>query len=85
MTKDETTIGRSEACDLGLFGDAAIDRLHARVLRREGRFVLSGVAGAGETFVNDRPMDGKAVPLRSGDRIRVGKSVVVFGERNKRE
>src|SRR5262245_53810070 len=85
LTKDETTIGRSEACDLGLFGDAAIDRLHARVLRRDGRFVLSSVAGAGETLVNDRPTDGKAVPLRSGDRIRVGKSVVVFGERNKRE
>ena len=85
LTKDETTIGRSEACDLGLFGDAGIDRLHARVLRRDGRYVLATVAGAGETFVNDRAMDGKPVALRSGDRIRVGKSVVVFGERNKKE
>ena len=27
LTKDETTIGRAESCDIGLFGDNAIERL----------------------------------------------------------
>jgi hypothetical protein len=33
LAKDEVTIGRAETCDIGLFGDAGIERLHARILR----------------------------------------------------
>src|SRR5262245_20397530 len=33
------TIGRAESCDLGLFGDRGIERLHARILRLGGRYL----------------------------------------------
>ena len=33
LTRPETTLGRSEACDLGLFGDPDVARMHARILR----------------------------------------------------
>jgi hypothetical protein len=86
LTKEETTIGRAESCDLGLFGDTAIQKLHACILLENNRYLLSHLADEGETYVNDRMVAGsQPVPLRGGDRIRLGKSVLVFGERQKRQ
>jgi hypothetical protein len=84
LSKDETTIGRAESCDLGLFGDAAIQKVHARILHKNNRYLLEHSGDDGETILNDEEIGGKPVPLRSGDRIRLGKSVLVFGERQKR-
>jgi hypothetical protein len=84
LSKNETTIGRAEGCDLGLFGDPAIGKLHARILLKNNRYLLAQEVEEGETYVNDEPMGPRPVPLRSGDRIRLGKSVLRFGERQKR-
>ena len=83
LTKDETTIGRAESCDLGLFGDNTVERLHARIERKDNQYVLADVETAGGTFLNDKPVR-KSTPLRDGDVIRVGNSVLRFGERAKR-
>ena len=83
LTKDETTIGRAESCDLGLFGDNSIERLHARIERKNNRYVLADVETAAGTYLNDKPVR-KSTPLRDGDVIRVGNSVLRFGERAKR-
>ncbi len=83
LVKDETTIGRAEACDLGLFGDMSVERRHARILLNAGRYVLYDEGTPGGTFVNDRRID-DPTPLRSGDVIRVGRNVLIFGERQKR-
>jgi hypothetical protein len=83
LVKDETTIGRAEGCDLGLFGDMGVERRHARILLNDGRYILYDEGTPGGTFVNDRRIDGPT-PLRSGDVIRVGRNVLVFGERQKR-
>src|SRR5262249_22295761 len=32
LSKPELTIGRAESSDIGLFGDAAVDRTHARIV-----------------------------------------------------
>ena len=34
LTRPETTIGRAESCDLGLFGDAGVEKMHARIVAR---------------------------------------------------
>jgi hypothetical protein len=80
LTKDETTIGRAEACDVGLFGDAGVDRLHARITVRDGDYVLSDAGSKGGTYLNDNLV---ATPTRlhAGDAIRVGGSVLRFHER----
>ena len=83
LSKEETTIGRAESCDLGLFGDHTIERLHARILLKNNRYLLADADTPGGTFLNGRPVDGPA-PLHSGDTIRVGNSVLRFGERQKR-
>jgi hypothetical protein len=85
LTKDETTIGRAEGCDLGLFGDNAIQKLHARIVLKNNRYLLAHAAEEGETYLNDEEVGGKPLPLRSGDRIRLGRCVLRFGERAKRK
>jgi hypothetical protein len=84
LSKDETTIGRAEGCDLGLFGDNAIERLHARILLKNNRYLLADADTPGGTFLNDARVS-KPTPLKSGDVIRVGNSVIEFGERQKRK
>jgi hypothetical protein len=83
LSRPETTIGRGEACDLGLFGDAGVERVHARILRMGGAFVLVDNGSAGGTFVNDEPVT-SPTPLSSGDRIRLGNSLLSFRERPRR-
>ena len=41
LSKDETTIGRAETCDIGLFGDNTIEQLHARILLKGNRYLLA--------------------------------------------
>jgi hypothetical protein len=84
LSKDETTIGRAEACDLGLFGDSAVEKMHARILMKSGRYLLADAGTPGGTYVNDRRIDGPT-PLTSGDAIRVGGCVLRFGERQKKK
>ena len=83
LLKPETTIGRAEGCDIALFGDAGVEKLHARILRTEGMFVLEDAGSATGTYVNGQRID-KSRALRSGDEIRLGSSVLRFGEREKR-
>jgi len=80
LAKPEITIGRAEKCDIGLFGDPQIEKLHARICLEDNRYVLVD-EGAG-TYVNDDLIYGSRI-LCSGDAIRMGKSVLRFGERQK--
>jgi pSer/pThr/pTyr-binding forkhead associated (FHA) protein len=83
LSKEKTTIGRAESCDIGLFGDNAIERLHAYILLSGNRYFLEDAKTPAGTYLNDEPVAGR-MPLRSGDRIRVGNSVLCFRERQKR-
>jgi hypothetical protein len=80
LSKPETTIGRAEACDIGLFGDPSVERLHARIVRQGGSYMLVNVSAT--IYLNDQPIL-QPVPLRSGDTIRVGQSILRFGERRR--
>ncbi len=75
-----TTIGRAETCDLGLFGDPTVERLHARIEKHGTGYLLCDADTPSGTFLN-----GKRVlqpnPLRAGDLIQVGKCQLRFGER----
>jgi len=83
LSKDETTIGRAESCDIGLFGDNAVERTHARIQLKDNQYVLADAETPGGTFLNGKPVR-KPTPLRNGDSIGVGNSVLRFGERQKR-
>jgi hypothetical protein len=83
LSKEKTTIGRAEICDIGLFGDNAIERLHAQIVLAGNRYFLEDARTPAGTYVNDQRVTGR-VPLHSGDRIRVGNSILCFRERQKR-
>jgi MFS family permease len=84
LQKGEITLGRAESCDIGLFGDPLVDKLHARILRQGDQYVVIDAGSMAGTFVNDQRIVGPT-PLRDGDTIRLGKCVLRFGERAKRQ
>jgi hypothetical protein len=83
LSKEETTIGRAESCDLGLFGDQAIERVHARILQQGSRYVLADADTPTGTYLNEQRINLPA-PLHAGDTIGIGNSLLRFGERQKR-
>ncbi len=83
LSRPEMTIGRAESCDLGLFGDPAVEKVHARIKREGNDYLLFDEGTATGTWVNDIRING-LYRLSSGDLIRMGKSLVRFGERQKR-
>jgi hypothetical protein len=84
LSKDEITIGRAEGCDIGLFGDNGVERTHCRIQLKNHRYLLFDADTPGGTYVNDQRIN-QPTPLRDGDLIRVGKSLLRFGERQKRK
>jgi hypothetical protein len=82
LSKPEITIGRAESCDIGLFGDPDIEKLHARIRMEGNRHVVVDEGSGAGTYVNDERVHGSCA-LRSGDAIRLGKCVLRFGERQK--
>jgi Inner membrane component of T3SS, cytoplasmic domain len=83
LTRERTTIGRAEVCDIGLFGDNQIEKLHAIILQAGNRYYVEDENTPAGTLLNDAPIQGR-VALKTGDRIRVGGSVLSFHERAKR-
>ncbi len=80
LSKPLVTIGRAESCDVGLFGDPGVERLHAHIARKDSGYFLTDAGTPTGTFLNGSRI-ARATPIRSGDAIRVGNSVLRFGER----
>jgi hypothetical protein len=83
LSKQTIIIGRAERCDIGLFGDMQVEKIHCRISRRGSDYILTDEGSASGTFVNEERLYGPRA-LRSGDRIRLGRCVLRFGERAKR-
>jgi hypothetical protein len=84
LSKPEVTLGRAEGCDVGLFGDSAVERDHARIRREGQEYVLIDMGSAAGTYVNGERVLAPR-PLRSGDSIRMGRCLLRFGERQKKK
>jgi hypothetical protein len=83
LSRAETIIGRAESCDIGLFGDSGVDPRHALILLQNGRYLLADTGSRTGTYLNELRITA-TVPLHTGDRIRVGNSVLRFGEQQTR-
>ncbi len=75
--EDELLIGRDASNHVSL-ADPACSRHHAIIRREEGRFVLSDLASNNGTLVNG--VRAQRHGLASGDRIQVGKALLIFEE-----
>ncbi|MBI2804972.1 MAG: FHA domain-containing protein [Planctomycetes bacterium] len=83
ISKESTSIGRAEGSDIALFGDSGVEKTHANIVLEGGRYFLEDLQTPGGSYVNDQRVQGKT-PLKTGDLIRVGRSVLRFNERAKR-
>jgi len=71
---DEVTVGRAPGCGVSL-PDSTVSQLHARVFRRDGSFYVEDLGSTNGTWLN-RGRVGAAVPLKRGDRVRVGSTLL---------
>ena len=72
---EELTVGRASGCGVSLPEDTFISQLHARVFRRDGSLFVEDLGSTNGTFLNRKAVS-SAVPLRKGDRLQVGKTVL---------
>jgi hypothetical protein len=73
-------MGLDERAEVGIFGDPLVSRRHAEVQTTASGYVLRDFAGAGTTRVNGEAV-ASARPLRDGDRIELGRTLLVFRQR----
>ena len=71
---DELTIGRAAGCQVPL-DDSYASQLHARLFRRNGDLLVEDLGSTNGTFLNRKKVS-SAVPMRKGDRLQVGKTVL---------
>jgi hypothetical protein len=84
VTKNEIVLGRAESCDIGLFGDNGVEKVHARIKQQRDGYLLTDMGSPGGTYVNGRRVDQPTL-LQSGDQIQLGGTVLRFGERARRK
>ena len=65
---DILTLGRAGQLAIA---DARVSRQHARVIRRDGVYIIEDLGSSNGTYVNDQRLAG-SMELRPGDRIRIG-------------
>ena len=68
-------LGRDNSNPIRLH-DTEVSRRHAEVRRVDDTFRLVDLASANGTYLNDAPVD--QVPMKSGDQIRIGQTVLLF-------
>ena len=73
-------IGLDEHAEVGLFGDREVARQHAAIEATGSGYVLHNFDGKGRTKVNGQPVAGPH-RLRDGDRIELGRTLLVFRQR----
>ena len=71
----ELTIGRAPGCAVALPADTFVSQVHARVFRQGDGYWVEDLGSTNGTLVNGRRVVG-AVPVRRGDRVQVGRSVL---------
>ncbi len=71
VTGPRFVIGRDRSCNLRL-GSPLVSKLHAALLRREGRVYLRDLGSTNGTILNGRPCRNSEVEVHHGDRIQIG-------------
>ena len=74
-------LGLDERAEIGIFGDPAVDRQHAEIEATPTRaIVFRPLAAQRPSRINGKTVTGTE-PLHDGDRLELGKTVLVFRQR----
>jgi pSer/pThr/pTyr-binding forkhead associated (FHA) protein len=81
LDADENAVGRAKECRLQLLHDPELSRVHCIFRRRaDSSYVLVDEGSTNGTYLNEERVGNAELPLREGDRIRIGTTVLVFRE-----
>ncbi len=76
---EEWIVGRDpDEADL-LAEDATVSRKHVRITKSGDEFFLKNISRTSPTLINDEPIQPN-VPLRAGDKIKIGENIFVFSD-----
>jgi hypothetical protein len=76
ISKEKTTIGRSNKNDIHLKDDETVGREHAQILFRQGKFWLYDLASTNSSYVNGKKIEKH--DLVEGDEILLGTKLLIF-------
>lgn len=79
VDKELLTVGRSSKNDVNLSFDLSLSRFHAEIVRRGDKYFVRDVGSRNGTSLNGVPV-AEPTPLKSGDRITLGETTILFGE-----
>jgi len=78
LTQPEMKIGRDPETEICI-ADQSISRKHAKILKSEGKTILTDLGSSNGTFVNDRKLAaGENVVLAKEDMIKLGNSILKY-------
>lgn len=80
LARQKCRLGLDERAEIGLFGDAAIERSHAEIERTSQGYVLRNLSKSGATKVNGAPCPSERA-LQDGDRVELGRTHLIFRRR----
>lgn len=72
-------IGRKDDCEISL-SDISVSRIHAMLRYDEGTYIVFDLGSSAGTLVNDEKVPNSGKFLSNGDKISVGKSILLFEE-----
>jgi serine phosphatase RsbU (regulator of sigma subunit) len=76
LEEELVSIGRASDCTIPI-KDRYLSRRHAEIISQEGAWVIKDLGSANGTYLNGSRLE-VITPLRSGDRIRLGDTELVF-------
>ncbi len=79
VTHWETSIGRSNSCDITL-GFETVSRFHAVLVKQKKGWVLTDTLSRSGTFVNGKKIKEPSI-IQNGDKVTFGRATLVFKER----
>ncbi len=80
LSRKLSNLGLDERAEVGLFGDPGVARRHASIEATPQGYILHNHAPAGRTRVNGASAV-ENQPIRDGDRIELGRTLLVFRQR----
>ena len=80
LSRPRSALGLDERAEVGLFADPLVERRHAEIESTARGYVLHNLATAGRTVVNGKLVAGEQI-LEDGDRIELGRTLLVFRRR----